>query len=188
MEEDIQRMPSGKVHNPLDRAVPGQSLTKPLGQYPWEQPPKETNPTMSLSMILDRFSEGDNLARTLAVLQEGITVKQLARGLILNAFTAGLFNASVAELIKEDLEMFIKIIAEKAGIDYTVGKEKGNAKEFYSSLKDIKDEQALISKNVGTIDVPEPADEAMTDSPDVPDEGLMARPPKEGLMNRGRTV
>jgi len=185
-EENTQRLPSGKIYNPLNRAVPGQSLTKPLGEYPWEQPPQETTPTLALAKLFDKFEEGDNLARILAVLKEGVTVKQLAQGLLLTGFATGMFNASVAELIREDLETYIRIIATKAGIKYKLGKTRKDVNSFYSNLQDLKDEKKKLDEAVNSsrpVDI-EPQDSPVEESQPA-EESLMARPSTEGLMTKG---
>tara|TARA_R100001082_G_C4363666_1_gene160698 strand:- start:2804 stop:3376 length:573 start_codon:yes stop_codon:yes gene_type:complete len=188
MEKELNRMPSGKAVNPLDRPIPGQSLTKPMGQYPWENPPKFTNPSIALGHLLDRFKDTDNIAKTLAVLKEGVSVKALAQGLILTSFTAGLFNANVAELIREDLETFIQLLAEKAGIKYKLGKTKNNNEEFYESIGDFQKEKKAFEEavNGGTLANKQIADEV--GEVDIPTEGpsdsLMNRP-ASGIMARG---
>ncbi len=184
MEENINRMPSGKVVNSLDRATPGQSLTKPMGQYPWESPPKFTNPSMALGHLLDRFQDTDNIARTLAVLKEGITVKALVQGLILTSFTAGLFNASVAELIREDLETFVQVLAEKAGIKYKIGKTKNNNKEFYESISDFQEEKKLIDEKLEGIEISESEDyEEVEIEKDAPSDSLMNKPSSKTMSS-----
>ena len=187
-EKNVQRLPSGKIYNPLDRPVPGQSLTKPFGQYPWEQPPTETNPTVALAIMLDKFEEGDNLARILAVLQEGVTVKQLSQGLLLTGFATGLFNATVAELIREDLETYIQIIAKKAGIDYKLGKTRKDVNAFYRNLKNLKDEKKILNEKINSSKPQKinPQDSPIEDEEFIEpsEESLMAKPPSEGLMSK----
>ena len=60
--------PSGKPYTPLDSvAVPGQSLTKPKGEYPWEQSPKHTNPDTAIAEIMDKMSTPENMGRLFAL-------------------------------------------------------------------------------------------------------------------------
>ena len=181
IDDETMRMPSGKAHSPLDRPTPGQSLTKPMGQYPWEQPPKATDPTLALSIMLDRFQDRNNMARTLAVLKEGISIKALTQGLILTGFTSGLFNASVAELIRPDLESYLEIIARKAKIDFKKGKEdKNNNKDFYNALSDLRDEKKTIEEfsNEEEPEVIEIMEEEETES-------LMKKPDTKSIMAKG---
>ena len=181
IDDETMRMPSGKAHSPLDRPTPGQSLTKPMGQYPWEQPPKATDPTLALSIMLDRFQDRNNMARTLAVLKEGISIKALTQGLILTGFTSGLFNASVAELIRPDLENYLEIIARKAKIDFKKGKEdKNNNKDFYNALSDLRDEKKTIEEfsNEEEPEVIEIMEEEETES-------LMKKPDTKSIMAKG---
>lgn len=186
MEENINRMPSGKASTPLDRPTPGQSLTKPMGQYPWESPPKFTNPSIALGHLLDRFQDTDNIARTLAVLKEGVTVKALVQGLILTGFTSGLFNASVAELIRPDLETFVQILAEKAGIKYELGKTKNNNKEFYESISDLQEERKLVNEKLEGIEISESEDfEEIESETDGPSDSLMNKPSSSSIMAKG---
>tara|TARA_R100000734_G_scaffold10575_2_gene7988 strand:+ start:1511 stop:2092 length:582 start_codon:yes stop_codon:yes gene_type:complete len=181
--DEPMRMPSGKAYTPLDRPTPGQSLTKPMGQYPWERPPKATDPTVALAIMLDRFQDRNNMARTLAVLKEGISIKALAQGLILTGFTAGLFNANVAELIRPDLENYLEIIARKAKIDFVRGRDnKNNNKDFYNALSDLRDEKKTIEEfskeETEPADLVEIIEEEETES-------LMKKPNTKSIMAKG---
>ena len=47
--DSIQRDQRG-LPNPFNREIPGQSLTTPAGQYPFERPARVDNPTEATKM------------------------------------------------------------------------------------------------------------------------------------------
>jgi hypothetical protein len=146
-------MPSGKKTNKLDMPVPGQSLTKPKGEYPWEQPPMYTSQEDAMGYMMSKISTVDSMSRIIAALEEGITVREMVKAFILTGFSEGKFNPNLAELIREDLVTFVKIIAEKAEIEYTEGSRR-NQDLFYDTLNDLKENKKDIeNKDKELVDI-----------------------------------
>ena len=44
-------------YNPFDAPIPGQSLTDEPGNYPWEHPPKTTDPEELMLIIMETFNQ-----------------------------------------------------------------------------------------------------------------------------------
>lgn len=186
MESYEMTMPSGKKVSKLDMAIPGQSLTKPKGEYPWEQPPTYTTQDEAMGYMMSTIGTVDNMARVLAALEEGITVREMVKAFVLAGFSEGKFNPNIAELIREDLVTFVKIIAEKAEIEYKEGSPR-NQDFFYNSLsnlKNAKENNMPTTKNrkkelVDQLEEEEPIE------PQEEKQGLMTRNNTDGLMARG---
>ena len=142
MEENAVT-PGGKPYSPLDSvAVPGQSLTKPKGEYPWEQPPQFSDPDKAIAELMDKISKPDNMAKVFALLENGVTVVALVDAMVLTGFATGKYNPNVSELIKPDLREFIMLLADKADIEYKVGavRERSNFDRALEDLQEANDE------------------------------------------------
>jgi len=176
--------PGGQPHDPYSHiAIPGQSLTKPKGEYPWENPPTHTIPNKAISELLDQLIVPENMARLFTLLENNITVVAIVDALVLSGFAIGKYNPNVAELIKPDLREFIMMIAEKADIKYIEGsvKERSN---FDKALDDLESSKKDLNEKLNP---KEPADVADEEMPEDTEEkkGLMMNDKTIGIMARG---
>jgi hypothetical protein len=134
-------MPSGKKRSRFDVPIPGQSLTKPPKQYPWESPPEYTTQDEVIDYYLDKFDNDDTLFSLFAMLESKIPVSTITTSMIMHGFSEGVFTPDLGILAAEDLGMIIMLVAEEAGIDYVIGPEGGvqesikNAVELKESIK-----------------------------------------------------
>lgn len=185
MENLQMTMPSGKNVSKLDVATPGQSLTKPMGEQRWEHAPQYTTATDSLAYIMTKIGNVDAISRLIAALQEGITVRSIVQALILTSFAEGKFNPSIAELIKDDLTTFIQIIAEKAGIEYTMGSKK-NEDSFYDDLENLKSKHEEVADQVNPQkkELVDQGEKEFVEQEPTP-KGLMVKDTSNSLMSRG---
>tara|TARA_R110002012_G_C11667356_1_gene612726 strand:+ start:668 stop:1201 length:534 start_codon:yes stop_codon:yes gene_type:complete len=173
------KMPSGKVTSVLETATPGQSLTKPMGEYPWEKPPAYTTPDEAIAYLATKISTAESMSRLFAALEEGITISSFVEALVLSAFAEGKFNPNVAELIKEDLRNYIKLLAEEADIDFEMGSQP-DTDDLFEKLADLKNQKQELSERMNPS---EPAETAEEEIAEEPTESLMAS--KKSLMSRG---
>jgi len=176
--------PGGQPHDPYSHiAIPGQSLTKPKGEYPWENPPTHTNPNKAIAELLDQLIVPENMARLFTLLENNITVVAIVDALVLSGFAIGKYNPNVAELIKPDLREFIMMIAEKADIKYIEGsvKERSN---FDKALDDLESSKKDLNEKLNP---KEPADVADEEMPEDTEEkkGLMMGDKTIGIMAKG---
>lgn len=175
-------MPSGKKTSPLDMAVPGQSLTKPKGEYPWEQPPKYTTAEEAIAFLATKISTTESMARLFAALEEGITVNSIVEALTLSAFAEGMFNPNIAILIKEDLQNYIILLAERADIEYTVGSQP-DTDDLFDKLDDLKVKREEVSQRLNGKEPADMLEEEVEIPQEEPKDGLMKR--NDSLMARG---
>ena len=138
-------MPSGRQKSRFDRALPGQSLTKEPKSYPWESPPRFTNPDDVMDFYFQRFEDDEALFNMFALLEAKVRITDIVDSMILHAFSEGLYSPDVGILVAEDLIMTIMLIAEEAGIDYELGapnKTKSalkNAAKLKAAVKERED-------------------------------------------------
>tara|TARA_B100000035_G_scaffold312041_1_gene322705 strand:+ start:1358 stop:1918 length:561 start_codon:yes stop_codon:yes gene_type:complete len=177
--------PSGKPYTPIDSVpVPGQSLTRPKGEYNWEQPPQHTNPDSAIAEIMDKISTPQGMGRMFALLENGITVVTMVDAMVLSGFAQGKFNPNVAELIKPDLREFIMLLADKAEIKYKKGvvKPKGN---FDKTLEELQDKKGEVEEMMNPKEPADISDEEPIEDSDEEPKGLMIRARPISLMERG---
>lgn len=177
--------PSGKPYTPIDSVpVPGQSLTRPKGEYNWEQPPMHTNPDSAIAEIMDKISTPQGMGRMFALLENGITVVTMVDAMVLSGFAQGKFNPNVAELIKPDLREFILLLAEKAEIDFKEGSVKPSS-PFNKTLDDLKNKKEEVENRLNPKEPADIADEEPVEDSDKELKGLMIRARPISLMEKG---
>lgn len=98
--------------------IPGESLTHPPGSFPWERPPQFVDPVEAVNFIWKTLIKPAKLPKMLALLENGATVADLAKGTLVTGFQQGLWSIDVMMLIDENVFMMIATLAEKAGIKY----------------------------------------------------------------------
>jgi hypothetical protein len=177
--------PSGKPYNPLDSvAIPGQSLTKPKGEYPWEKSPKHTSPDTAIAEIMDKMSTPENMGRLFALLENGVTVTAMTNAIVMSAFATGSFNPNIAELIKPDLREFIMLLAEKADIDFKEGSVKPSS-PFDKTLDELKNKNEEVKNSLNPKEPADVSDEEPVEDSNEESKGLMLRDKPASLMDRG---
>ena len=175
---DTTNMPSGKERSMFDAPVPGQSLTKTPGQYPWDKPARFNTTEESLEYYMDKFDDDANGAQLLSLLDAGIPVATLVDSLLLAGFSEGLYTPDVAVVLGEDLGMFMMYLADQAGVEYKVTDEDGvdEVQQALEKITSFKDKKMEFDKY-----------NMQGDEPEMPMES-MDTPAPTGLMARQETV
>jgi len=122
--KDTMKLPSGKERSSFDTAIPGQSLTKTPGIYPWDKPPMLNTPDEAMDYFMDKFEQDDVADKLLSLVDAQVPISTIVDSLLLAGFSEGLMNPDVAILTGEDLTMLIMHLAEQAGVEYTVVKNQ----------------------------------------------------------------
>lgn len=102
--------------NPFDAPIPGQSLTDTPGNYPWEHPPKNTDPSQVLDILWDRLTQPRAVEEMIAMLDAGVPVEAIVRVITFAGFTEGEFTPDIGFVIIEPLMEMITAIGVRAGI------------------------------------------------------------------------
>lgn len=162
--------------NPFDAPVPGQSLTDTPGNYPWEHPPKHTNPEELLENLWERITTPQALEEMIAMMDAGVPVEAIVRVITFAGFTEGEFSPDVGFLIIEPLMEMVTAIGVRAGI-----------KNLRISLQDLDNESFI--NDMGKIkyagkEAKEPRLADAEEVEEMPQQagGLMARPELMGEM------
>ena len=152
----------------LDAPIPGQSLTAPLGDRPWQKPARFPTPDEALAFYIDRITRPKQATRMFSVLENGVPVETLVDIMQTGGVMEGLHSLDVGIVITPALVEVISQMATKAEVDFKqqteVERDTMNDSEIKSILKEIED-------------VPYPTPEPVAEEPVVEEEpkGLMAR-------------
>lgn len=110
--------------------IPGQSLTTPPKNFPWERPPEIVDPEEAIQMHITRLSDPDLLEDALNLLEfEDLDIQTLVKGIMRGAVANGLHSIDVALLAAPVVHEFLKQAAKAAGIDAEDGFEDKEAKK-----------------------------------------------------------
>ena len=108
----------------FEAPIPGQSLTKTPGNYPWEHSPNVTKVEDAMMYLTERFTEEENAQNLVSMLKAGVPVEAIARVVLFAGFTEGKWSVDLAILIGEPLMKLIAAIGSRLGL-----------KEMYISMK-----------------------------------------------------
>jgi hypothetical protein len=104
--------------------IPGQSLARAPGSYPFEQPPQFTDPQEAFEALLEGLSETKATIRLLNMLELGVPVYSLVYTLLMTGFAEGKWTPDVALLMAEPLATLLFRLARDAGIEAVPGVEE----------------------------------------------------------------
>ena len=170
-----------------DRPIPGQSLTTPPRQFPYERPPDMVNPLEALDVHIERLNEKDNIADVMTALENGIDLVTLVEGILRSAVMAGVHGLDTSMIIAPHMHEFIKGEADFVGIDYEEGfvdkeaTEKNEKRRLGAMIrKRMRDETAdNLEETRLVLDVPAEETPDMSEEPQQEQKGLMSRPAPE---------
>ena len=106
------------MNKEFNAPIPGQSLTKTPGNYPWERPPEITNVDEAVKRHIDNISEPEAIDNILFVLKAGLPVNILTETLLTTAVSKGIHSIDISLLVGPILFREIKSFAEESGIEY----------------------------------------------------------------------
>lgn len=159
-------------NNPLlDAPIPGQSLTTEPGNRPWENPPQYVTVEDAIQFYMERFSDPEMGTRVLDILEDSnVPVTVLVEVITTGGMMQGLHTLDVGILITPVLVEFICGLADKAGVEYTVGTETTDAAKpelLRAALSEVPDDIVAV-------------DDLLTEE----EQPVEEEKPKAGLMKR----
>ena len=149
-------------YNPFDAPISGQSLTDEPGNYPWEHPPKTTDPIEAIEKFWDRLTDPEVAQEMNTMMEAGVPIEALARILTFTGFAEGEFTPDVGFLTVEPLMKMLAAIGMRAGVKSLVV-----SLEDFTNKKTIRDMLTLKEVN-------ERIEEVAEDIKQEPPKGLMA--------------
>ena len=96
--------------NMFNVSVPGESLTQPKGQYPYEKPPEFDSPVDAFMALLESYYTPATFENVLKSLSAGVPIEVIVDIITFSGFTKGKYTVDVLELMKP--AFFLNIIAD----------------------------------------------------------------------------
>jgi len=116
--------------------IPGESLTKPVGGSPWEQPPQYAKVEEALAFYMKRFENDRMMEEVLFLIENDLPIEAFVNSLLLYSEMKGKHTADTSLLIGPIIHEYIKALCDASDIKY---------REFQGKTKDQK--QADRKKN-----------------------------------------
>ena len=175
LNEELQ-MPSGRTRSMFEAPVPGQSLTKEPGKYPWESPAQFNNIDEAMNHYLNKFQDEKVMFNLFSLMEAKVPVTTIAQSMIMHGFAEGMYTPDVGLMVANDLMEVLVAMAEEADIKYELG-VKDDMSEDYRRAGELKAVMAEREKG----DVPkvkEVIEQAKAKPEPTPEQGgLMAKTP-----------
>lgn len=113
----------------IDAPIPGQSLTAPLGDRPWQRPARFTSPDQALAFYVERITTPKAANKMLDVLEMGVPISSLVDIMQLGGVMEGIHSVDIGVIISPALAEVMESMAKAAEIDYTLlGKDMNEGK------------------------------------------------------------
>ena len=162
-------------YNPFDAPVPGQSLADEPGNYPWEHPPKQTDPSAVLESLWERLTDTESAEQVILMLESGVPVEAIARVITFTGFAEGEFTPDVGLLIAEPLMKMITAVGMRAGVkNLRISLEDLSNKKTIRNILSLKEAKKKIEQTAKKMAV-----ESKPMSMPQQGNGLLARPQME---------
>ena len=127
-------------------STPGESLTQPLGKYPYERPPEFNTPKEALNFITEKYYHPVTFSNVVKVLAAGVPIELVVDTLVFTGFLQGKYTVDVSELIKPALFLNIIADARDTGLEPVLlssvsGPEEMNSEDFMDLMKTLRPEE-----------------------------------------------
>ena len=96
----------------------GISLTQDNAKFPWGNPPKEADPNVALTTMLDKLEEPASRENLLKLLMAGVSIESLVESMIYKGFESGEFSLDTGLLIKGPIALYMADAAEQEEVPY----------------------------------------------------------------------
>mgnify|MGYP003147495325 FL=1 len=100
----------------FNQAIPGESITRKLGQFPFDNPPLISSPVEAMEFVLERYLSNNTQDEILKLIIAGVTIEFIVNNIVKMGFMEGIFTVDVAEIIKPALLLHILADAKEAGV------------------------------------------------------------------------
>lgn len=131
-----------------DGPVPGQSLTQPKGNRPYEKPPQFTDPDKAMEFLFNRLTQLDTATQVVGMLKAGAPITVITSTLLMHGFSEGRWTPDVALLLAGPLSVLIRKIGELGKVGkMTTGTEKPTVDPVFMKLQGMhKDDPVALVK------------------------------------------
>jgi len=166
--------------NPIvDAPIPGQSLTAPLGDRPWQRPPRFSKADETLAFYIERITTPRAANQMFDILEMGVPIATLVDTMQLGGVMEGLHSVDVGVIIAPALSEAIEGMAKAAEVEYSVTGTEANSErpddsQISLALSSLAEEKVEASGIMEELKDEKPT---QTEEP----KGLMARRNSNGI-------
>ena len=129
----------------LDAPIPGQSLTAPLGDRPWQKPARFSTPDEALAFYVDRITKPKQAMKMFSILENGVPVETLVDIMQTGGVMEGIHSLDVGVVVTPALVEVVSQMATKAEVSFKkesqVEEDNMNASEVKSILADLEGDE-----------------------------------------------
>ena len=168
----------------FDYPVPGQSLTTPPRNAPYERPPQTVDPKEALQIHISNLNSKESMEDIAYFAEMGLDVKSQTEALLRSAVAEGIHSIDVSLTIAPLLHQFIVGRLEAMGLDYDEGINNVAEKEGIRYQRNITKAMKMLSGINPTDDVDEMDLEQTEVEETAPVEEQTVEEPVKGLMAR----
>ena len=168
----------------FDYPVPGQSLTTPPRNAPYERPPQTVDPKEALQIHISNLNSKESMEDIAYFAEMGLDVKSQTEALLRSAVAEGIHSIDVSLTIAPLLHQFIVGRLEAMGLDYDEGINNVAEKEGIRYQRNISKAMKMLSGIKPTGDVDEMDLEQTEVEETAPVEEQTVEEPVRGLMAR----
>ena len=111
---NAQREPS------FDRPIPGQSMTAPLGERPWQNPPRYSSVEETLQFYMPRITSQKMANQLMNILEMGVPIDTVVDTVQLGGVMEGVHSVDIGILISPVLAEVMEQMAIAADVDYVL--------------------------------------------------------------------
>lgn len=126
--------------------IPGESLTKPPGNAPWEKPPQYAEVDKALAFYMDKFEDPKVLEEILFLLSQDAPLELMVDNMLLYNEMKGRHTGDTSLLIGPVIHDYLKLMADAAGITYR--EFQGKTPEEKEKDKKKKDFKLLVNREL----------------------------------------
>lgn len=101
----------------MNLPVAGESLTAPVGAYPYENPPLINSASESMEFIMNNYRDRDLDEEVLKMAIAGVPLEYTANIMVKMGFVEGIFTADVAQIITPAVMLHLLADAREAGVE-----------------------------------------------------------------------
>ncbi len=168
----------------FDYPVPGQSLTTPPRNAPYERPPQTVDPKEALQIHISNLNSKESMEDIAYFAEMGLDVKSQTEALLRSAVAEGIHSIDVSLTIAPLLHQFIVGRLEAMGLEYDEGINNVAEKEGIRYQRNISKAMKMLSEIEPTDDADAMDLEQTEVEETAPVEEQTIEEPVRGLMAR----
>ena len=157
--------------------IPGEMLTAPLGERPWQKPPELTTVEEVMLFYSEILQKPKTANKAVDIIENGVTVTALSETLMVSSVMEGKHTVDTGVLVLPFIVEMLTYLCDEANIEYDVGLEPPE-EEDSGAIAEIAKE--VFDEFKGSVTT-----ETFTGLPEEESKVEEQEPKMRGLMARG---